>query len=290
MKKILLVLIMVLFLTSVVMVGCEGGIAQEVYDRVAAELSNAQAEITDTQEKIAEAENKITEAENKINDLQEEKEAVEDEYQTAQAKIDELMAYIDVLREQQELVGETKAETAEKIVKNYHDTHVYSTYDLFVCSDMAAEVWNMLKAQGIDSVMVVGNIDKAIGDILQSNHAWVLAEVAPGDYLALEATGGYVVPESENPLYYRGWSFDSPSDIKSYHQLVNEYNVRVGILNELAAEDREVVKEHNQATDPQTAGELEAVHDKLVELIKAQENELYEIEFQINGLSTKCGT
>src|SRR4030042_2066684 len=89
--------------------------------------------------------------------------------------------------------ADAPAETAQKIVSYYRETHVYSSYDLFVCSDMAAEVWNMLKAAGIDSIIAVGRIDASIGDILDSNHAWVLAEVGSGQFLALETTGGFAV-------------------------------------------------------------------------------------------------
>ena len=184
-------------------------------------------------------------------------------------------------------MGATPAETAENIAKYYHETHVYSTYDLFVCSDMAAEVWNMLKAQGINAVMVVGNKDTAISDIIQCDHAWVLAEVAPGEYLALETTGGQVVPKSENPLYYKGWSFASPAELKAYNQLIREYNIRVDIRNQIAEESKEALVEHNQSTNQQTADKLKAVYDKLQELIGQQEAELNNLLAEINSLATE---
>jgi DNA repair exonuclease SbcCD ATPase subunit len=276
-RKVLLSLVTAVLLLSFVLVGCQsGGIAQDVYDKVAAQLADAQA--------------KFAEAQNKLNELQADKDAAEKELQ---AKIAELEAQVAGLQSQLSesgLVGATKAETAEKIVKYYHDTHQYSTTDLFICSDMSSEVWNMLKAQGISARVVVGDIHNAISDILLSDHAWVLAEVAPGEYLALETTGGRVVPESENPLYYKGWYFSSPADLKRHNQLVREYNVRVGIHNDLAAEDRAVVEEHNQTTNPQTADKLKAVHDKLVELIEQQQADLNNLMNEINGLAKKCGT
>ena len=276
-RKVLLALVAVVFLLSFALVGCQGGgIPQEQYEQVLAQVMDAQAEVTEMQ--------------GKVNEMQVQKQTVEAELKTAQAKITELQGQVGDIKEQYELVGATPAETAEKIVKYYHDTHVYSTYDLFVCSDMASEVWNMLKAQGINAVIAVGNIDTRIADILDSNHAWVLAEVAPGERLALETTGGRVVPESENPLYYRGWSFDSPAELKANNQLVREYNVRVSVRNQIAAEDREVVDEHNNAANQSTADKLKAVHDKLVELIEAQEAELNKIKAEIDSLATKCGT
>jgi len=283
-KKVLLALITAVFLLSFLLAGCGGGgIAQEVYDRATAQLEDAQ-------EKITEAQTKFTEVQDKLNDLEAQGAAAAAELKTAQAKVAELQAQVSGLKEQYELVGATPAETAEKIVRNYYETHEYSTTDLFVCSDMAAEVWNMLKAQGIKAVMVVGNKDAAIGDIIQSNHAWVLAEVAPGEQLALETTGGFAVPKSENPLYYRGWSFDSPRELKSYNQLFREYNVRVGIHNEIVDEVNEVRDEHNQATNQSTADKLEAVHNKLIELMEAQEAEMNSIKAEINSLATRCST
>ena len=272
-KKLLLAIITAVLLLSVALAGCQaGGIAQEVYDQLAAQLTDAQA--------------KLTEAQNKLTKLQSEKSAVDAELQKAQAKINELQGQVGGLKEQATLTGATPAETAAKIVKNYIETHVYSTIDYFICSDMASEVWNMLKAQGIKAVIIVGNKDATISNILQSDHAWVLAEVAPGEYLALEATGGYVVPKTKNARYYRGWSFDSPVALKSHNELVREYNTRVGIRNQIAAEDNKVIEEHNKATDPATAEKLEAVHNKLVELIKQQEAALNNVMSEINKLAT----
>ena len=132
---------------------------------------------------------------------------------------------------QEQLVG-TPAEIAENIVRQYHETHVYSEYDLFVCSDMALDVWNMLKAQGINSLIQIGNVEEGVQDISEANHAWVLAETSPGEYLALETTSGYAV--RDNPLYYQGWSFHSPRKFKRYVELRHEYNMRVDLVERYA--------------------------------------------------------
>lgn len=272
-RKLFLALITAVFLLSIVLTGCQGGISQELYDQVAAQIKEAQANITEIQ--------------GQAQAMQAEKEAVAAELQAARAKIAELEGQVGGLKEQYELVGATKAETAENIVRNYYETHEYSKSDLFICSDMASEVWNILKAHGIAAIIVIGNKDVAIGEILQSNHAWVLAEVAPGEYLALETTAGIVIPRSKNPRYYRGWYFDSPRELKANNQLVREYNIRVGIHNQIVAEDGAVVDEHNQATNPATQDKLFAVHQKLDELIKAQQAEMKNIQAEIDGLATR---
>lgn len=109
---------------------------------------------------------------------------------------------------------ERNTRIANEIVSNYHKTHIYSLNDMYVCVDMASDIWDMLKAQGIDAKINVGNINKDITDIKDADHAWVLAEIAPNSYLALEATGGYSVQKADNPRYYYGWSFDNPKELK----------------------------------------------------------------------------
>jgi hypothetical protein len=272
-KRILLVLTTVVLLLSIFLVGCQqGGIARDVYDKVVAELKDAQAKYTD--------------ALTKYDELQKEKAATDTQLQAAQAEIAELENQLASLQGESQLTGATLTETAEKIVKYYHETHVYTTIDYFVCSDMASEVWNMLKAQGISSVIVIGNKDAAISDILQSNHAWVLAKVEGGKDLALETTGGYAVPASQNPLYYRGWTFASPADLKNYNTLVQEYNVRVVLRNTLAGEVNEAADKYNNATTSSERDKWLTLHDKLKELQVAQETILNNIRAQINSLAT----
>jgi len=185
-KKVLLTLVAAVFLLSIALTGCQGGIAQEVYDQVVAQFNEAQE--------------KIKEARDNISNMETERDALFAELDEAKSKVGELEGLVNSLKEKYELVGVTPAETAAKVVKYYHDTHVYTTFDLFICSDMAGEVWNMLKALGIDAVIAIGDTDSLVSDILQCNHAWVMAEVAPGEYLALEATGGYVITKNENTI------------------------------------------------------------------------------------------
>jgi len=276
-KKLLVSLIAAILFLSIILTGCQsGGVAQDLYDNVVEQLNNAQDTISQLQEQVG--------------DLEEAKEAAEDELQGALDIIDDLQLQISSMAGQYDLTGDTVVETVTNIIEYYHDTHAYSKADLFVCSDMASEVWSMLKAQGINARIVVGNKDTLINDILLSDHAWVLAETDGGQYLALETTAGYVVYEEDNPLYYQGWYFDSPADMKSYNELVKEYNVRVVIVNQIIAEDQQVVDEHNQSTNPTEAAKLLAVHNMLEELILAQEADLLAIEDTINSLATKCGT
>lgn len=271
-KKIVILLLAVIMLLSIVLVGCEGGIAQELYDQVMAQLNQAKEQLEKAQQEKQE--------------IQDTKEQVESAYNKAEEKIGELEALINNLRSQYEPTNETLAQKAERIVKNYHDTHVYSKTDLFICSDMSAEVWNTLKAQGITSVIVVGDKDGAVSDIIYCDHAWVLADVDSGQKLALETTGGYAVSQADNPFYYRGWTFSDPRNLKDYNRLVREYNVRVSIRNQINDEANEVAALHNASTNQTEADKWQAVYDKLVELREEQEAELIQIKAQIDSLAT----
>jgi hypothetical protein len=271
-KRILLALMVVVLLLPVVFTGCQAkGIAQDAYDKVVAEVKELQSKYTD--------------ALTKYDELKADKTAIDTQLKDAQTKIAGLESQVSALKAQYELTGATLAETAEKIVKYYHETHVYSTIDMFVCSDMSIEVWNMLKAAGIPAIIAVGNTKSSISDILQSDHAWVLAEVAPGQYLALETTGGFTVTASANILYYRGWSFSSTADLKSHNDLVKEYNIRVGFRNSLASEVNKAMDLYNKSSNQIEADKWLALYNKLLQLQGEQETVLNDLMTKINGLA-----
>lgn len=232
-SKVILVLAIVVALLSCLFAGC--GIPQEEYERVNAELRASQTQAAELQDEIGE--------------LKEQNKSAAAQLKASQAQVVELQDEIRELKEQYEIVGETPAETAENIVKRYYETHIYSVYDFYVCSDMALDVWNMLKAQGIDALVQIGNVETGAENLPEVDHAWVLAEVSPGCYLALETTGGYTVREEDDPLYYQGWSFDNPRDYKRFIELRQEYNIRVSIIEQLTTESENIYEEYEREFD-----------------------------------------
>ncbi len=115
---------------------------------------------------------------------------------------------------------EKNVQAVKEIAQEYASTHTYMGVrnghpsDIYVCVDMAMDVWNMIETRGMNAAIYIGNIDRAVSQITDANHAWVLAEVGPGQWLAVETTGGFTVTQAENALYYKGWKYDTPSDLK----------------------------------------------------------------------------
>lgn len=233
---------------------------------------------------------------------QEEYDRVNAQLIASQSQATELQRQIDELKEKYELVGETPAETAQKIVKQYHATHIYSEYDFFVCSDMALDVWDMLKAQGINAIIQIGNVKTEAKVITDADHAWILAEVSPGEYLALETTGGYAVWEEDNSLYYEGWQFNNPREYKRFVELKQEYNMRVSVIDQLTNKAQKTYEEYQELANEfnrryvgrpvslESQAQLSIVKEKegrynqLTELISSELQELENIVSEMKGL------
>jgi len=117
------------------------------------------------------------------------------------------------------------------IAQQYSQTHTYVPDDIFDCDNMAQEMWNMLKTKGINSKIVVGNVENSSAFMLQdANHAWIMVELESGN-IAVETTGGYLVYEKDNPNYYRGFTFDNPKRFREFLALYRDYTIYMGEYN-----------------------------------------------------------
>ena len=117
---------------------------------------------------------------------------------------------------------ERNVEAVREIARDYRSTHTYlgvetgQPADVYVCIDMAKDVWNIIKTRGINAVIEVGNVRKNVTGMDDVDHAWVLAEVAPMRWIAVETTSGTVVTRDENPRYFTGLQFNDPAGLKEY--------------------------------------------------------------------------
>jgi hypothetical protein len=271
-KKIALVFITLLIILSAALTGCSSGsgITQAQLDELTTQKAALQTQLDKAQSDLASTAAEKTAQESALN-----------------GQITDLTKQLADLKAQYEYSGLTTAQLAEKLVFNYTATHTYTKTDMFICGDMSSEVWNMLKTQGISAVIAIGNPDASINNILDSVHAWVLADIGGGQKLALETTAGVVMTPAEHPLYYHGWYFNSPTDLKANNDLIKEYNVRVGFRNTLAAEVNSAMTLYNGSTNQADADKYLALYDKLKQLQTDQETLLYALKAQIDQFATR---
>jgi uncharacterized membrane protein YvbJ len=170
----------------------------------------------------------------------------------------------------------------EQIVTEYSNSHTYSTDDVYDCDNMAQDVWNMLKAKGINARIAAGNFESAgdsriangktvhkspdsgtLGEIEVPgsmynvsnsstidgfNHAWVLAEVSPGSWLAIECTGGYIVYSDEDEKYYQGLTFSNPKNYRSFLSLYRDWKIKALDYEAEMSYYNELIKPYNNAS------------------------------------------
>jgi hypothetical protein len=159
---------------------------------------------------------------------------------------------------------ERNIQVCKQVVAEYYESHTYTQDDIYDCDNMAQDVWNMLKAKGINARIAVGDFElkdanriedkKPVNRNLDSEssglispynytcedtgilnssmidnltHAWVLAEVAPGNWLAIECTGGYVVSSEEDGKYYCGLTFSNPKNYRSFLDLYSNWKKQI---------------------------------------------------------------
>ena len=253
--------IIALLLLTVLVTGCaSGGISQQNFDAVKDQLEEWQRQ---------------------AGEFQADADALKNASETAEAALKKVEAALAAAEAElaktgasPSLAGVNKAETVQNIVEFYHATHTYDKVDLFVCSDMASDVWNMLGAAGIKAYFMIGSIERAVADITQCDHAWVLAEVGPGQYLALETTGGRVYTKAEKPRYYTGWTFAAPKDYKEYQELRAEYNTRIGVINKFAEKMNATTAEYNTLVEEWNANHAGNPTSTAAQVLQARMTEI----------------
>jgi len=150
---------------------------------------------------------------------------------------------------------DTNIRILRQIVEDYHKIHTYSLDDYFVCADMALDVWNIVDTQGMRAVLATGNIKNPNADWKEYDHAWVLVEAAPRQWVALETTGGNLVFRNDNPNYYRGMFFENPKDLKTNMDLRRDYNSEIERSAAIVSKYNAKASEYNTAVEAYRAME-----------------------------------
>jgi hypothetical protein len=165
---------------------------------------------------------------------------------------------------QDEIQKDRNIQICEQIAAEYYGSHTYTEDEVYDCDNMAQDVWNMLKAKGINARIAVGDFQPGNASrieykrsapgtsesenyglinvyeysckdtgLLNSSmidnltHAWVLAEVSPCNWLAIECTGGYVVHREENGKYYSGLTFSNPKNYRNFLELYSNWKMLI---------------------------------------------------------------
>jgi TPR repeat protein len=113
-----------------------------------------------------------------------------------------------------------KEEVCAEVVKKFASSHKYIPGS-FVCVDFAAGVRYELMERGINAKVRVGDMNREVGAIEQADHAWVMAEVTPGTWLAIEPQREIIYRE-KNASYYQGWDFDDNNSVLDHNRLVHD--------------------------------------------------------------------
>jgi hypothetical protein len=130
----------------------------------------------------------------------------------------------------------------KSVVNQYHATHSYIP-DFYACANMAQDVWSIVEMEGMPARIAAGNIQNPNVTVNKYNHAWVLAEYAPDEWVAIEATGGFLVPH--DPAYYRGIFFANATDFKNYIDLTGDYDNETMLVENISNQYNAKVAEVN---------------------------------------------
>lgn len=143
-----------------------------------------------------------------------------------------------------ESLKERNVRISEEIVKKYHETHAKNGSEMLECGDMACDVWEILENEGIHAKIMIGRINRDVANISEADHAWVVAEISPNTWLALDPTEGQ---SATNPLYYSGWHFLTPTDFRTYEQLLAQFNAQSSKYGTERLKYQRMVEEYNNA-------------------------------------------
>lgn len=130
--------------------------------------------------------------------------------------------------------AQKRLKLVDSIAKDYANSHTYSKRDLFVCVDMAMDLWNQLHTQGIKTIIKAGSVSKEMNFLVRNDpesfiremdHVWLIFEVENDRYLPLETTGGFIVfnDTPNGNRYFIGLEFENPRLFKAFMEARERY-------------------------------------------------------------------
>ena len=111
-------------------------------------------------------------------------------------------------------------QTVESINQSFNENHPYIPGETD-CNNMAVDIWNMLAAKGITSVIACGNLSLTNETFEKCNHAWLVIFDNQGASYAVACTIGEVYHRDdvqdypELAQYWEGFFYTKPSDLRA---------------------------------------------------------------------------
>ncbi|APH38230.1 zinc ribbon domain-containing protein [Methanohalophilus halophilus] len=168
----------------------------------------------------------------------------------------------------------------EEIVQNYYETHTYVSDDVFDCDNMAMDVWNLVESKGINAEIAVGNVDMKDANLEDINHAWVIAEVSPQNWVAIECTSGYLTYDD---VYYSGWFFDNPKNYQSFLNVYTTWEYKYQEYENYRLYYNELVEQFNEA-DAYEQASLRSGLEIARENLHQKERDFLQAKTELNAL------
>lgn len=132
-------------------------------------------------------------------------------------------------------------DTITQILADYAKGHTYKE-DVFICGDYACDVWNQMHTKGIPARVAVGSAKRNIQNWNEADHAWVMAELSPGQWVAVEPQGKVVFPGQDEHYYKCLWLMDAgefrkyEAERRTYNECANKLETATKDFNEFAAQ------------------------------------------------------
>lgn len=170
-----------------------------------------------------------------------------------------------------------KEKICAEVVAEYVASHKYIPDD-FICVDFAAGVWYELMGKGVLAKIRVGSRNVDIGSISEADHAWVMAEVSPETWLAIEPQRSIVYPE-QGSKYYSGYDFLTDFPVREHNRRVHALMEEVKKYKEAKDKLDEIVKEYENGNGftqrsllPFIANRRQVVNDRTADVQRAKDS------------------
>jgi hypothetical protein len=174
----------------------------------------------------------------------------------------------------------------DRILAEYCKTNTRVGEGVFFSAESAIAVWDMVTAKGLPAKLQIGNVHQNIASPSDIDHAWVMAAVSPGNWLALDPVAQKVVYRQQNERYYSGYAFPAPDELNVSLSLLGEYQA-AAVRRQQAVDDyNQTMAQWNAAGGYAQSG-LRADLDRAAAEVDQRAADLDQVGEKLTALLTK---